>query len=185
MAWHTSNFCLCQRRGRAGKLWKHSLTVKISNYKKRQQDFISAPTKLGGLEPCSALEAHPSGTEQRQVSGFAGRQCSGIAAGSVLRLPEHPQTFQLLTARLLLFHLCTLKVGARLKKAPGREILQPIGNQMSGVQHSAQCKTETGLELELRQAPGIPQLRKVPVAVIESKMGHRIKQGKQELSAVR
>lgn len=61
----------------------------------------------------------------------------------------------------------------------------PLAVKCLEVQQSAQCKTETGLELESGRVPGMPELRKAPVTVIGSKMGHRINQENQLMRAVR
>lgn len=134
-------------------------------------------------------EVHPSATYQTWMSGFAKEAVQlELLSKNVLRLAEsilrHPSSSTAARIRLLLFYLCTLKVRTQLKKATGCEILQPHWQSdvwKCGSQHSARQK----LELESRQVPGNPELRKVLVTLIESKMGDRIDQENQKLSAVR
>lgn len=151
MATNTSNFCLCLRCDRAEKPWnallKRSLTVRISNRQKWQQDFILTTNKLGGWEPCKALKVHPlthikpkcQGLPRRQLQlGLLSEKCSQTLTEASSDTPR------LLRDSGSCYFIFYLKVRAQLKKATGCEILQPVGNQINvwkcGSQQSARQK---------------------------------------------
>lgn len=105
--------------------------------------------------------------------GITEWKCSQTLTESILR---HSSS-SLLGDSGSCYFICALwKAELSLKRQRDVRSCNPLAIKCLKLWESAQHKTETGLELESRQVPGIPELRKVPVAVIESKMGQRINQ---------